>query len=204
MSRRIRSGFISEKRTEKIKRILRFRQPGLTIVLEEVHDIHNISAMLRTSDAVGVMQVHGIFEKMQTGKKSRMGKRSSAGTRKWVKVEKYSSPAECFDVLRQQNFKIFTTKITADSKPLYALDLTQPVALVFGNEHDGVSEEAAALADGNFMIPQIGMAESLNVSVACAVSLYEAFRQRQLKGMYNSPQLPDAQLAELFEEWRKK
>ncbi|GMV53856.1 MAG: hypothetical protein AMXMBFR68_16480 [Ignavibacteria bacterium] len=89
----------------------------------------------------------------------------------------------------------------AQSVSLYELDLTQPVALVFGNEHDGVSENARSLADGNFLIPMMGVVQSLNISVACAVSLFEAFRQRQNTGMYNTPGYSDTELKELERDW---
>jgi tRNA (guanosine-2'-O-)-methyltransferase len=84
---------------------------------------------------------------------------------------------------------------------LYELDLTESVALVFGNEHFGVSEELLAVADGNFLIPQVGIIRSLNISVACAVTIYEAYRQRTAAGMYNTASLPEQRMSELRQEW---
>ena len=100
--------------------------------------------------------------------------------------------------------KVFATHLGEQAHSLYELDLTQSVALVFGNEHSGVSEEALKYCDGNFIIPQVGMVQSLNISVACAVSLYEAFRQRNEKGFYNSQRLQQEQYSKLAEEWGMK
>jgi tRNA (guanosine-2'-O-)-methyltransferase len=94
--------------------------------------------------------------------------------------------------------------MTRESKSLFELDLTVPVALVFGNEHLGVSEEASNLADGNFLIPQVGVIQSLNISVACAVSLFEAFRQKLAKGDYEQAQLEEERLKNLLNEWLSK
>ena len=91
-----------------------------------------------------------------------------------------------------------------NSVDLYTLDLCKPTALVYGNEHDGVSEEAVAKADGNFLIPQMGMIQSLNVSVACAVSLFEGLRQRKVAGLYDKPHFSPETMEVLFDAWIKK
>jgi tRNA (guanosine-2'-O-)-methyltransferase len=191
----------TDKRTEKINSVLRHRQPDLTIVMENIHDPHNVSAMLRSADAVGVMQVqlvytHEVFP--------RIGTKSSASARKWVSWRKFSSIDECYSTLRSEGFGIYATHLGEKAVSLYSVDLTQPVALVFGNEHRGVSDEAAEKADGNFLIPMVGMIQSLNVSVACAVSLYEAFRQRMETGHYKSKKFQKNVFDAMFEEWLKK
>jgi tRNA (guanosine-2'-O-)-methyltransferase len=91
--------------------------------------------------------------------------------------------------------------MSSDAVSLFDVDLTQPVALVFGNEHDGVSEEARNAADGNVIIPQVGMIQSLNISVACAVSLFEAMRQRMVAGMYDTPQYSNDELERRINDW---
>lgn len=191
----------TDKRTEKIYSVLKHRQPDLTIVMENIHDPHNVSAMLRSADAVGVMEVqlvytHEVFPKI--------GVKSSASARKWVSRRKFSSIDECYTRLRAEGFRIYATHLGEKSQPLYSLDLTHPAALVFGNEHRGVSDEAAEKADGNFIIPMVGMIQSLNVSVACAVSLYEAFRQRSAAGQYKSRKFQKNVFDALLEEWLKK
>ena len=103
--------------------------------------------------------------------------------------------------MRKKYNKIYTTHLSSDSVGLYDLKLTENVALVFGNEHSGVSEEIIAMADGNFIIPQVGIIRSLNISVACAVTLYEAYRQKFKAGHYNNSKLPDEQFKNLKTEW---
>jgi tRNA (guanosine-2'-O-)-methyltransferase len=184
--------FLSDDRSEKIYACVSRRQPSLSIVLENVHDPHNVSAVLRSCDAVGVIDVHLVYHSGQSFPE--LGEKSSASARKWVLTHKHSSIDECYEYLRMQGKKILTTGMSNEAKSLYAIDFTEPIAIVFGNEHAGVSEEAILKADGNMLIPQVGMIQSLNISVACAVTLYEAFRQRSLNGMYDSIQMDDIML----------
>ncbi len=192
----------TDRRVARIKEILAKRQPSLTVVLENINDPHNLSACVRSCDAVGVDEIHLVYYGGQPFPK--LGKSSSASARKWVGQKHYRSVRECFGQLRAEGKKIFTTHIGTDSVSLFDLDLTQPVALVFGNEHDGVSPEAVELADGNFLVPQAGMIQSLNISVACAVSLYEAMRQRLDAGFYGKRQLDEAEFEARLEEWLLK
>ena len=169
--------------------------------MENIHDPHNVSAVLRSADAVGVLEVQLVYVNEQFPK---LGKKSSASASKWIKRRGFSSIKACYDQLHKEGFLIYATHLGTKSSSLYNLDLTNNVALVFGNEHRGVSQEAAKRADGNFQIPMTGMIQSLNVSVACAVSLYEAFRQRSLAGKYKKPQMSPKELKKLFSEWTKK
>jgi tRNA (guanosine-2'-O-)-methyltransferase len=134
----------------------------------------------------------------------KLGKKSSASALKWVKRRHFKSIEECCDRLHGEGFRIYATHLGAASTSIYDLDLTGSVALVFGNEHRGVSERAAELADGNFQIPMVGMIRSLNVSVACAISLFEAFRQRQAAGRYGEPALSGHAQQQLIDEWADK
>jgi tRNA (guanosine-2'-O-)-methyltransferase len=192
----------TEERKEKIRAVIEKRQPSLTVVAENITDPHNLSAMLRSCDAVGVLEVCLIYDGSQPFPK--LGEKSSASAKKWVKVRKFRSVIECYKHLRESGKLIYTTHLGIESKSLYELDLTREIALVFGNEHSGISDEAAELSDGNFIIPQVGMIKSLNISVACAVSLYEAFRQRQLAGMYKFPQMDEKEFQENFDYFLKK
>jgi tRNA (guanosine-2'-O-)-methyltransferase len=174
----------------KFKRVAARRQPDLTVILENVHDPHNVSAVLRSCDSVGIREIFVLYTDPGLDEdRLELGKRSSAGARKWVDVHFYADADVCFRRVRQRYSRILSTHLDEEAVPLYDLDLTTPVALLFGNERDGVSEEALAYSDGNFTIPQVGMSASLNISVACAVTLYEAFRQRWLQGRYTD-QLP--------------
>ncbi len=191
----------TEKRLEKIIRVVNARQHSLTVVIENIHDPHNVSAIFRTCDAVGIPKVKLIYNQESF---PRIGKKSSASAFKWVEKEKYKSVEECYNDLRQDGYKIFASSLTDHSKNLYELDLTQKVAIVVGNEHRGVSDSAANLADEVFLIPQFGMVQSLNVSVATAVILYEAMRQRIKKEMYNKSELDKKTLDHLIDIWCEK
>jgi len=191
----------TEKRLEKITRVINSRQHSLTVVMENIHDPHNVSAIFRTCDAVGIPKVSLVynFEAFP-----RIGKKSSASAFKWVNKEKYKTVEECYADLRKEGYKIFASSLTENSKNLYELDLTQKVAIVVGNEHRGVSDVSAELADEVFLIPQFGMVQSLNVSVATAVILYEAMRQRIKKGMYDKSELDEKSLEQLIDNWCEK
>jgi len=191
----------TEKRLEKITRVIKSRQHSLTVVLENIHDPHNVSAIFRTCDAVGIPKVSLVynFEAFP-----RIGKKSSASAFKWVDKEKYKTVEECYSNLRKEGFKIFASSLTENSKNLYELDLTKKAAIVVGNEHRGVSDLSAELADEVFSIPQFGMVQSLNVSVATAVILYEAMRQRIKKGMYKKSEMDDKLLDKLIDNWCEK
>jgi tRNA (guanosine-2'-O-)-methyltransferase len=191
----------SERRINRLKTVLAQRQPDLTVVIENVHDPHNVSAMLRTCDATGVMCVSMIYT---IEKSPKIGKKSSASAFKWIERRTFKSVDECYKQLHEESFTIYATHLNGDSASLYDLDLTKKVALVFGNEHRGVSEEAARKADGNFQIPMFGMIQSLNVSVACAVCLYEAMRQRLMWGSFKKPKFDDQTSEKLLSEWLKK
>ncbi len=192
---------LTERRREKFLAVARRRQAGLTVVMENIHDPHNVSAVLRSCDAVGVLQVELLYT---VEKFPRIGKKSSSSASKWVKRRLHRSVDDCYRTLRAEGFRICATRLAADAVGLYDLDLTGNVALVFGNEHRGVSEEAAAGADVNFHVPMVGMIQSLNVSVAAAVSLYEACRQRKIAGMYELPTLSENTLVSLLKEWQAR
>jgi len=185
----------TERRLNKLKSVLAHRQPDLTVVVENIHDPHNVSAMLRTCDAAGVMWINLIYS---IEKSPKIGKRSSASAFKWVEQRTFKSLDECYAQLHSEGFRIYATHLGEDSASLYDLDLTKKVALVFGNEHRGVSEEAARKADGCFKIPMFGMTQSLNVSVACAVCLYEAVHQRLLSGGFSTSKFNKQTFAELL------
>jgi len=198
----INSDSKTEKRKAKLKDVLEKRQPTLTVVAENIYDPHNLSAMLRSCDAVGILEVCLVYDGSQPF--PQLGDKSSASAKKWIDTRKYESIKKCYKELRAEGKKIYSTHMGRESKSLYELDLKSPVALVFGNEHTGLSEEAATLADANFLIPQVGMIQSLNISVACAVSLYEAFRQRLDVGMYDKLQFNEEAFNAHLENWQKK
>jgi tRNA (guanosine-2'-O-)-methyltransferase len=193
--------FKTDERLSKIVSVASSRQFSLKVVMENIHDPHNVSAVFRTCDAVGIPKVTLLytFEAFP-----RIGKTSSSSANKWIETEKFKDTKKCFDEIHSQGFKIYASMLNKNAVNLYDLDLTQKVALVFGNEHRGVSPDSEKLADETFYIPMRGMIQSLNVSVAAAVSLYEAQRQRALKGMYEKSELQQEELEKLIDKWCEK
>lgn len=192
----------TERRERRISGVIRRRQPDLTVVIENVHDAHNISAVLRSCDAVGVMRIHMVYT--IEDEPSVFARRTSGSASKWVETVRHESVAACYATLRDSGFGILVTSLEDNPVQLYDVDMTRPTALVFGNEARGASAEAHALADGTFFIPMQGMVESLNISVACAVSLYEAMRQRLRAGAYAEPKLGAEETAQIKEEWIRR
>jgi len=193
---------MTPEREERLSFVLNKRQNDLTVVLENVFDPHNISAVMRTCDAVGIQEIYVLNNRIPRHKK--WGRQSSSSAAKWLTIHQFSDVGECFDVLRKNYSKIFATHLSSSSVDLYDIDFTQRIALVFGNEHSGVSEEILPLVDGNFIIPQMGIIRSLNISVACAVTLYEAFRQKNNAGHYNQRKLGETESKTLWNEWSLK
>lgn len=191
----------TDERLAKLRAALRHRQPDLSVVMENIHDPHNVSAMLRSCDAVGVLRVHLVYTSESFPD---IGAKSSASARKWVDRVSHRSVGECYAHLRSEGFAVYATRLDPQARSLYDLDLTRPTVFVFGNEHRGVSDEAASQADGSVMIPMLGMIQSLNVSVACAVSLFEAARQRLRAGAYDGPKMSDEELERLLKIWAMK
>ena len=190
---------MTSQRKERLTSVLNKRQHDITIVLENVFDPHNISAVMRTCDAVGLQDIYILNTKIPQHKK--WGARSSSSAAKWLTVHQFDNAEQCFSSLKSHYSTILTTHLSGDAVSLHQIDLTKSIALVFGNEHDGVSEEIRNIADGNFIIPQVGIIRSLNISVACAVTLYEAFRQKSQAGHYNQSKLDDIRMKSLLVEW---
>ena len=189
-----------QERIERLKSVAARRQ-NLTVVLENVHDPHNIGAVMRSCDSVGVREIFILYtEKHLDEERIEMGRRSSSGARKWLDIHLYRDVDACFKHVKRHYSNLWATHLGESAKSLYELDLTSSVALLFGNEHDGLSQEALSYATGNFIIPQMGMVQSLNISVACAVSLYEALRQRQAANMYDQYKPMSLQEQELLEK----
>ena len=191
---------MTPEREARIKHVLNHRQGDLVLVMENVHDPHNISAVMRTCDAVGVQDIFVLNTAIAKHKK--FGKTSSASAAGWLTIHQYDNTEACMKAVKERCDKIYATHLGVQSHSLYELDLTQKVALVFGNEHAGVTEECLSYCDGNFIIPQVGMVQSLNISVACAITLYEAYRQREIKGFYSGePRLAAGEWKGLAQQW---
>jgi tRNA (guanosine-2'-O-)-methyltransferase len=183
---------ITDNRDRKFKEVISKRQLDLTVVLENVHDPHNIGAVIRSCDAIGVSEIYVLYtEGNVTEEEFRIGKSSSTGVGKWIDIHFYTDHQKCFQILKDKYTNILATDWHDEAQSIYEIDLSISTALVFGNEHDGVSTETLNQSNGIIVIPQMGMAQSLNISVACAVCLFEAMRQRLKSGKYNSEFSPE-------------
>lgn len=191
----------TDSRREKIVNVLNQRQPTLTLVLENIIDPHNVSAILRTCDAVGISEVHLVYT---FGTFPEISRTSSVSANKWVKTKKHKSYEDCVIYLKSKGFTIGASHLEKFSIVHTEIDFCQPLALVFGNEHAGISEEFLHLCDFAFKIPMHGMIQSLNVSVAAGITLYQAEQQRRAKKMYDSIQFEKDRYESIAKEWLLK
>lgn len=191
----------TERRIKKIISVLSKRQKDLTLIIDNIHDPHNVSAILRSCDAFGVHKIHLYYTTEQFPE---LGKKSSASARKWVEREKHTDAKSMIESLTREGFRIIRTGFSEKAKSILEYDLTEPVAIILGNEHRGLSPELMELVDDELYIPMQGMVESLNVSVAAAIILYESWRQRWVKGMYDRPSFDENTLSKLIEIWLSK
>ena len=169
------------RRYERLKQVLSKRQADLTVITEDVHKPHNFSAIIRTCDAVGVFEVHAVNSNSEMPTYSTVAK----GSDKWVNLRTHDRLENAIAQLHQKNIKIYAAHLSDKAVDYRSLDYTKPTAILMGAEKHGVSNLAADLVDGHIIIPMFGMVESLNVSVATAVILFEAQRQRLAAGMYD-------------------
>jgi len=184
------------ERFRRLREVLARRQPDLTVLMDRVNKAHNFSAILRNCDAVGVLDAHVVAAEPGL----EVHHATSAGTKKWVTVRRYRSISDAAGELRGRGFSILAAHPSEDAVDYRDVDYTRPVAITFGAELKGVSEEALALADRLVVIPMVGMVHSLNVSVASSLILFEAYRQRVAAGMYDESRLsPEAFEQRLFE-----
>ncbi len=176
---------VSEKRKALIASVAYTRQPNVVVIVENIEDTHNISAIMRTCDAVGISKIHAVLDpRLHHKQRLQPGKFASSGARKWVDVLAYNDLASCIADVRKEVDKVYATVFQPGSKSYESIDYTQSLGIILGNEKFGVSPQAQALSDGLIYIPQHGFTQSLNLSVSCAIILYEMQRQRQHAGMY--------------------
>jgi len=190
---------MTPERYNRLTSVLNHRQPDLTVVLENVFDPHNVSAVMRTCDAVGIQDVYILNNRIPPHRK--WGYRSSSTAAKWLSIHQFTDAEKCFEEVRKRYKKIYASHLSTDSADMYSLDMTESIALVFGNETFGVSDEIRKYSDGDFIIPQVGIIKSLNISVACAVTLYEAFRQKKEKGHYTNRMVSEETFRQLSDDW---
>ncbi|WP_100753493.1 tRNA (guanosine(18)-2'-O)-methyltransferase TrmH [Vibrio salilacus] len=169
------------ERYQRIQQVLKARQADLTLCLEDVHKPNNVSAVIRSADATGIHKIHAVWPN-----EMRTLSHTSAGARNWVDVETHDDIDTAIAELKAQGMQVLVTNLSDSAVDFRQVDYTKPTAIILGNEKAGASAKAKQLADQDIMIPMLGMVQSLNVSVASAVILYEAQRQREAAGMYDN------------------
>ncbi|MSR19419.1 MAG: tRNA (guanosine(18)-2'-O)-methyltransferase TrmH [Gemmatimonadetes bacterium] len=188
---------MTPERFHRLRTALARRQPDLTVLMDRVHKSHNFSAILRSCDAVGVLDAHVVATEDAVA----IHHATSAGTKKWIAVRSHPNVEEAIGHLRGRGFAIRAAHLSADAVDYRDVDYTRPTALTLGAELRGVSPEALALADTHLTIPMVGLVHSLNVSVAAGLVLFEAHRQRASVGMYDQARLPPDEFAARLFEW---
>jgi len=177
---------MTPERFERIRAVLDSRQPDLTVCMEQVHKPHNLAAIIRTCDAVGINRVHAIWP----DRRMRLAGGTATGSQNWVEVCVHDHVVDAIDRLKAEGMQVLATHLSDSAVDFREVDYTRPTAILMGQEKHGITAEALAMADQDIIIPMVGMVQSLNVSVATATILYEAQRQRQAAGLYQQPRLP--------------
>lgn len=188
---------MNSHRYQRLSEVLNRRQPDLTVVMDNVHKPHNLAAITRTCDAVGILEAHAV----SSSSSIRLSQKAAGGCKKWIAIKTHKTIQEAYSNLRQRGFKIYAAHFDSHARDFRQLDYTHPTAIVVGAELDGISAKAVDSCDGTINIPMVGLVQSLNVSVATALILFEAQRQRQAAGMYNSPRLGHHTYKRLLFEW---
>ncbi|KAL0921805.1 hypothetical protein M5K25_008914 [Dendrobium thyrsiflorum] len=168
--------YILDARKERMKRVVNNRSYSVSLVVEGLADFGNVSAAFRSADALGIQSVHAISS--DNRKRYKDNRHVSMGAEKWLDIELWKSPKECFQALRMRGYRIAATHLGDDTVSIYDLDWSLPTAVVIGNEHMGISHEALQLADLRCCIPMIGMVDSFNVSVAAGILIHHAVHDR--------------------------
>ena len=188
---------MTPERFSKLRTALARRQPDLTVLMENVHKPHNLSAIVRSCDAVGVLEAHAVV----WAKSFDIGHTTSASAGQWVPLVRHADFAAAAQVLKQRGFRLVAAHLSPRAVDFRDLDFTVPTAIVLGQEKYGLTESALGLIDAEAVIPMQGLVASLNVSVAAAVMLFEAQRQRQLAGLYDHSRLSPEVSQRLLFEW---
>ncbi len=195
------TSFRTSRRKQRIRDVISARQRDLTLVLNNIHDPHNVSAILRSCDALGVPWVHLLYTEQEFPE---MGRKTSASARKWVGRIKHRNAREMLEQLGSQGLNLIRTGFGARAAALHEYDFTRPTAVILGNEHSGIQADLQKLVEQEIYIPMHGMVQSLNVSVAAAVILYEAFSQRRRAGLLSEKTFSESEQDKMYHEWLEK
>ncbi len=188
---------MTPERFRKLKEVLARRQPDLTVLAADVHKPHNISAIVRTCDAVGIHRVHAVSPRGEF----HHHRMASGGSRHWVGLELHPSLDDAVETLRGSGWYLVAAHPAESARDFREIDYTRKTAIVLGSELEGLEQDAIDAADETINVPMAGMVESLNVSVAAALILYEAQRQRSNAGMYDASRLAGEEFDRTLFEW---
>ncbi len=189
---------VLERRLKRMREVLERKQKDLILFMERVRNEHNFSALIRTAEAVGILEIYYGYEE---GKKASINDAITLGAHRWVFIKEVQDVENTLKNLKKQGFQIIVTWLGEDTLDYREVDYTKPSVIVVGNELEGVSSRTLQLADAKVKIPMMGMVQSLNVSVATGIILYEAFRQREKKGMYKKCQLSEKEIEHILYKW---
>ena len=174
----------TDERVNKLKRVAAQRQAGLTVVIEDVFDPHNLGAIARSCDAFGIQEINIIFDTHPEFDPKDVGKNSSTATNKWLNYRIHHDSERALRTLKDEGWLIVAAALDPKAESIFQADLSHPrLALLLGNEKEGLSAKALEMADRLLTIPMQGIAQSMNVSVSAALFLYEATRQRRTRGL---------------------
>ena len=187
--------YVSDERQRRLEDALSTRTQAVSVVLEDIHSEHNAAAVLRSADAFGILEAHIVPQTLGF----RVSRKVSIGSHKWLDVRRYDDAASAYAALRARGFEVWASAIRGEAVPLSELPIDRPTALVFGNEHAGLTEAAVDHADGRFHVPMTGFVESLNVSVAAAITMHDVGRRRREAGQWVG--LPDDLIRRLRAAW---
>ncbi|MFK8030368.1 MAG: tRNA (guanosine(18)-2'-O)-methyltransferase TrmH [Gammaproteobacteria bacterium] len=188
---------MTPERFQLIQRTLNRRQPDLTVLADGIHKTHNVAAVVRSCDAVGVLDVHAV----SPGGEIPRHHATNAGASRWTRLHTHDSVVSAARALKDDGFQILAAHLSDTAVDFRDIDYCKPTAILLGTELEGVSETAIEQADQHIMVPMMGMVESLNVSVAAAVILYEAQRQRMVAKLYDECRIPTDQYEQILFEW---
>jgi tRNA (guanosine-2'-O-)-methyltransferase len=187
---------LTAERKSRVDQVSKERNFSNVVVLENIYDRGNASAVMRSAEALGFAQVHLI----ELGEKFKESQRTTAGADKWIEVKKWKSTKACVEDLKRQGKKIIVTHLDANAKPISEVDFSGPTALVLGNEKDGVSSEMIQAADECVVLPMVGFVQSYNISVAGALSFYHIYMDR-IKRLGTSRDVDEKQIARIQAEY---
>ncbi|MBK8191042.1 MAG: RNA methyltransferase [Vampirovibrionales bacterium] len=173
----------TERRQELIHRVSAARQRGV-VVIEDVHDPHNAAAVFRSCEAFGFQDVRLIFDQEKPFTPRKLGRATSASANKWLTFKTFTSTQACLDELHTDGYEVIATALDDRAESFFEASFLSPrLALMFGNEHRGLSAQALAMADRIVCLPMAGVIQSLNLSVTAGITLFETTRQRRAAGL---------------------